>query len=72
MTTQSVDPADAPPTTWTVPLSYRCYRGAVVLVAILILLLVGLGAGGHGPLHALGDPTSAVIAWIETQMETGA
>jgi hypothetical protein len=72
MTTQSIDLADAQQTTRAVPLSYRCYRGAVVLVAVLVLLLAGLGAGGHGPFHALGDPTSAAIDWIETQMGTGA
>jgi hypothetical protein len=70
MTTQFSNPADAPQSTRTVPLSYRCYRGAVVLVAVLILLFAGLGAGGYGPFNALGDPTSTAIEWIETQMGT--
>lgn len=70
MTTQFPDPADVPQSTQAVPLSYRCYRGAVVLVAVLVLVLVGLGASGHGPFHALGNPTSTAIDWIDMQMGT--
>ncbi len=70
MTTQFPNPANAPQSTRTVPLSYRCYRGAVVLTAVLILLFACLGAAGHGPLHALGEPTSTAIDWVKAQMRT--
>ncbi len=50
------------------PLSYRIYRGVIVAAFVLALLLVGLGAAGHGPAHALAGPTDAATFWIRKQM----
>jgi len=50
------------------PLSYRIHRLAVVAVFLLALLIVGLGAAGHGPATALGGPTSTAVTWVKQQM----
>jgi hypothetical protein len=58
----------APRGTRFVPLSYRLYRAAFALAFVLVLMLVGLGSGGYGPVKVLGGPTGTAVAWAEKQM----
>ena len=50
------------------PLSYRLYRGAIVLAFVLVLMLIGLGSEGHGPVKSLGAPVSTATRWVEEQV----
>ena len=51
-----------------VPLSYRFYRGAILLIFLLILLFVWVGTNGHGPIKSLHKPTETATTWVKKQM----
>ena len=55
-------------TTFIVPWSYRAYRALILVVFTLIMLLVALGAAGHGPADSLHQPTNSAIAWVKKAM----
>ena len=49
-----------------IPLTYVIFRVTAVAVTALVLLLLGTGLGGHGPLGGLGGFTSDAISWLHT------
>lgn len=51
-----------------VPMSYRLYRGAVLLIFLSIFLIVWLGTAGRGPVKSLHSPTETAATWVKKQM----
>lgn len=48
-----------------VPVSYRVHRLAVVAIFLVALLVVGLGAAGHGPAAALAGLRRTAVTWVK-------
>jgi hypothetical protein len=53
------------------PRTYVIFRAAAVTMTALILLLLGLGLSGRGPLGSLGPVTSTTVSWLQVNAGLG-
>jgi hypothetical protein len=54
-----------------IPPSFVIFRVATPTITLLILLLVGMGLSGRGPLSGLGGITSHAASWLRVTMGAG-
>jgi hypothetical protein len=46
------------------PPTFAVFRITAAAVTVLLLVLVGMGVSGHGPLDGLGTVTSHATQWL--------